>query len=873
MSTSAPHLKRESPRRSPSTTEPAEETPLIQADAPEDSDSAEEPVGSERWESSANQTYNSLDFDEVENELLIESRKRDSGRSHEPWVIKQWVIIIIIGILTAVVAYGIDQGIAFLMKIKFEAVDKYMGTTTHNDTHIVHVDVNGTLVPEERVAYSTTDIPFAAPFFIFIAINMCYVAVAAALVIFGEPVARGSGIGEIKCYLNGVRIFRVVRFKTLVCKAVGILFSVASGLPCGKEGPMIHSGAAIASGIATGKSTKLHCDTGIFREFRNDRHKRNFVTAGAAAGVGAAFGAPVGGLLFAVEEVGSFWSLDLTVKVFVCSAITPWVLQLLLDPHEYAKTSIRGLIDFGKVEGEYNYSDIPFVILLGILGGLIGAAFIWTNIKLTKWRRKYVNTKARRFIEVLFVNGLTSAVLITLVLRGFTCLDENDVLPANRASLKRYGCNPGEYNDMATYFFRSMEESIHVLIHTETSIPIKSLIIQIIPYYFLTILTYGIYVPSGLFLPTLALGASFGHLYAQTWNSMTNGAVTLDPARFAVYGGTAVLGGVVRMTISVVVIIMEATGNTSFFYPLTMITLAAKFVGDKITHGVYEEHIHLNNIPLLDTAVEDPKYESLCAEQVMHQNIVIVPRVVTVAHLKKILRATPFDNALIVIDPESSRFVGLLLRRSAVILIAKQADQRKLELADFVKSDKERQLFRVKKYGIIEEDAEDVNRSIDLKPYMDQWPFTVQKATPFTRVFRTFRELGLRHIVVLDELRKPVGLIGRKQLTHLHPVHDDDPTVVSSTPLDADPGSERIDSASPASPDSPGAGGRSRSPLRAAASQQHLSARGASARGASPTTSMRARALNADELMSSLRTRLQEGDKQEWKDPHIDHVT
>lgn len=46
---------------------------------------------------------------------------------------------------------------------------------------------------------------------------------------FLQPVAAGSGIPEIKCYLNGVKVPGVVRLRTVVCKAMGVLFSVAGG--------------------------------------------------------------------------------------------------------------------------------------------------------------------------------------------------------------------------------------------------------------------------------------------------------------------------------------------------------------------------------------------------------------------------------------------------------------------------------------------------------------------------------------------------------------------------------------------------------------------------------------------------------------------
>jgi chloride channel 7 len=55
---------------------------------------------------------------------------------------------------------------------------------------------------------------------------------------------------QVKCYLNGIKIPHLMRFKTLICKACGVVFSVMGGLAVGKEGPMIHSGAIIAAGIS-----------------------------------------------------------------------------------------------------------------------------------------------------------------------------------------------------------------------------------------------------------------------------------------------------------------------------------------------------------------------------------------------------------------------------------------------------------------------------------------------------------------------------------------------------------------------------------------------------------------------------------------------
>lgn len=79
---------------------------------------------------------------------------------------------------------------------------------------------------------------------------------------------------------------------------------------------MVHTGACIASLLGQGGSRKYYLTWKWLRYFKNDRDRRDLITCGAAAGVAAAFRAPVGGVLFALEEAAS-WYVYLLMNLFI----------------------------------------------------------------------------------------------------------------------------------------------------------------------------------------------------------------------------------------------------------------------------------------------------------------------------------------------------------------------------------------------------------------------------------------------------------------------------------------------------------------------------------------------------------------------------
>jgi H+/Cl- antiporter ClcA len=152
--------------------------------------------------------------------------------------------------------------------------------------------------------------------------------------------------------------------------------------------------------------------------------------------------------------------------------------------------------------------------------------------------------------------------------------------------------------------------------------------------------TYGLFIPSGLFVPSLATGAAYGRIVGQLVHTFKPSA---NVGVYALVGAASFLGGVVRMTISLTVIMVEATDNVIFSFPIMLALLCAKWVGDHFNVGIYDIHIHLKKIPMLEESAENIA-RRLLVNDVMTSNVVCVPAVIRVSSLVAILEESSHNG-------------------------------------------------------------------------------------------------------------------------------------------------------------------------------------------------------------------------------------
>ncbi|XP_039612007.1 chloride transport protein 6 isoform X1 [Polypterus senegalus] len=583
--------------------------------------------------------YESLDYDRCINDPLMEVLESMDNKKARKYEFVKWIIVFGIGVCTGLVGLFVDFFVRLFTHLKFSIVEK----------SVEECSVKGCL------ALSLLEL---------LAFNMTFTFFASVLVLI-EPVACGSGIPEIKCYLNGVKIPGIVRLRTFLCKAVGVLFAVAGGLFVGKEGPMIHSGAIVGAGLPQFQSItfkKIHFN---FPYFRSDRDKRDFVSAGAAAGVAAAFGAPIGGTLFSLEEGSSFWNQALTWKVLFCSMSATFTLNFFRSGIQFSSWGsfqLPGLLNFGEFKCSdddkqchlWTAVDLAFFVVMGVCGGLLGATFNCLNKRLAKYRMKNVYPKAKfvRILEGLLVAMITTIVIFVSSMTLGECRDLS--IPTSHdgnmslhqvsvdvnSSIKTFFCPNKTYNDMATLFFNPQEVAILQLFHQDGTFSPISLTIFFLLYFLLACWTYGISVPSGLFVPSLLCGAAYGRLVANILKTYI-GMDHVYSGTFALVGAASFLGGVVRMTISLTVILIESTNEITYGLPIMITLMVAKWTGDFFNRGIYDIHIKLRGVPILEWETE-VEMDKLTASDIMEPNLTYVYPHTRIQSLVSILRTTVY---------------------------------------------------------------------------------------------------------------------------------------------------------------------------------------------------------------------------------------
>ncbi|KAJ6816447.1 chloride channel protein CLC-c-like isoform X1 [Iris pallida] len=692
----------------------------------------------------------SLDYEIVENDLYKQDWRARKKVQIFQYIVLKWTLALLIGLGTGLVGFFNNLAVENIAGFKLLLTSNFMLKERYKEAFVVYAGC-----------------------------NLILAAAAAALCAYVAPAAAGSGIPEVKAYLNGVDAHSILAPSTLFVKIFGSIGGVAAGFVVGKEGPMVHTGACIASLLGQGGSRKYHLTWTWLRYFKNDKDRRDLITCGSAAGVAAAFRAPVGGVLFALEEAASWWRSALLWRTFFTTAVVAVVLRTLIEYCRSGKCGLFGkggliMFDISSTVTTYSTPDLIVVIVLGVIGGLLGSLY---NYFVDKVVRTYsiINERGAPFkiLLVVIVSLLTSCCCYGLpwLVRCTPCpADLLDQCPTvgRSGNFKNFQCPPGHYNDLASLLLNTNDDAIRNLFSggTDNEFHISTLIIFFGAIYFLGLVTYGIAIPSGLFIPVILAGASYGRLVGHILRPISD----LDLGLFAVLGAASFLGGTMRMTVSVCIILLELT-NELLMLPLVMLVLLiSKSVADSFNKGVYDQIIKMKGLPYLEAHAE-PYMRNLVAGDVVSGPLITFSGVEKVANIVHALRITGHNGFPVVDEPpfaDAPELCGLVLRSHLLVLLnGKMFTKERVSTGvgeilrrfgafDFAKAGSGKGV----KLEDIHLSGEEMEMYVDLHPITNTSPYTVVETMSLAKAAVLFRELGLRHLCVVPKTTGRAPVVG-----------------------------------------------------------------------------------------------------------------
>ena len=517
----------------------------------------------------------------------------------------------------------------------------------------------------------------------------------------------------------------------------------------------------------------------------NEARKREVLSAAAASGISVAFGSPIGGVLFSLEQLSYYFPDKTMWQSFVCAMIAAVTLQ--------ASNPFRtGKIVLYQVEyssGWHGFEMVPFA-LLGIIGGVYGGLFIKLNMLVAKFRRSNANP-LRDFpvLEVLFVTVLTAFINYpNTMMRG-----QSSELVHNLFS----ECDKLGKDDAFGL----------CKITTAGTISMVSLLLTAsILGFLLATVTFGLQIPAGIILPSLAIGALYGralgvvvelvhkhHPTSFMFSACEPDIPCITPGTYAIVGAASALAGVTRMTVSIVVIMFELTGALTYVLPIMIAVMLSKWVGDAFSkRGIYESWIQFNEYPYLDNKDDTPAPDvtvSNIMTRVEEMICIDAKQDHSIEALRTLLNTTTFRGFPVVMSksPLSSSATPNLLSpmetydRTSAPFTTSSSNTPPNTLLGYISrteltfalnlatspnntpNNPGRDLPPHTTCFFTHNPAASPLTTLDLRPWMDQTPITLNSESSLQLAANMFQRLGLRYLLFVERgaLR---GLLTKKDL-------------------------------------------------------------------------------------------------------------
>jgi CIC family chloride channel protein len=318
----------------------------------------------------------------------------------------------------------------------------------------------------------------------------------------------------------------IIPRKQMYAQIITSSLTVGLGGSAGLESPIVITGAAFGSNYAN-------------RYKLSYKDRTLLIGCGVAAGIGAAFNAPIAGGLFAIEVLLVDVSISAFTPIMIAAATGALVSEIVLDE------SI--LLNF-KQQQTYDYHNIPYYILLGIFAGFIA---VYYSRNFQKVEHFFGKIKTNPYKKGLFGASILAVIIFvfpTLFGEGYESiktLSEND---------------PGQLLEN-TLFSDFRNNSWVLLLFVGATMLLKV---------FATGITLGSGGNGGNFAPSLFLGSYAGFFFSKLIN--LTGFTKLPVSNFTMVGMAGILSGLFHAPLTAIFLIAEITGGYDLMIPLMIVS-------------------------------------------------------------------------------------------------------------------------------------------------------------------------------------------------------------------------------------------------------------------------------------------------------------
>ncbi|MBX2901359.1 MAG: chloride channel protein [Cyclobacteriaceae bacterium] len=304
--------------------------------------------------------------------------------------------------------------------------------------------------------------------------------------------------------------------------------TVGFGGSVGLESPMVSTGSAIGSSFGS-----------YFHLSYKDR--TILLACGAAAGIAAAFNAPIAGVLFAIEVLLADATVGAFIPIILAAATGALLSKIILA---------EGIILSFSLQQPFDYHNLPFYILLGVVAGFVSLYYAWMLDKTEKFFASRKNTRSK-----IMLGGFGLALLLLIFPSLFGEGYESIKLLANHNA---FDVTNG------SVIHQYLQGDLTILIFIGALVFTKVLAVG---------LTLGSGGNGGNFGPSLFVGAYLGFAFARLVN--LSGIAQIPETNFTLVAMAGILSGVFYAPLCAIFLIAEITGGYDLIIPLMLVAALA----------------------------------------------------------------------------------------------------------------------------------------------------------------------------------------------------------------------------------------------------------------------------------------------------------